>query len=378
MAFTFVHTADWQIGKTFGGFPEDKAAILKRARLDAVARIAAQARTKGAAHVLVAGDIFDAETLPDQTLREALSIMRKCADLTWHLLPGNHDPARPGGLWQRVRALGGPLANVRAHDTQGATEIAPGVHLLAAPLTSRAASGDPTAWMDSAATPEGALRIGLAHGSVQGFGSLGEAAVQIAQDRPERAGLAYLALGDWHGARQIGPRVWYSGTPEPDRYVRNEPGHALVVRLASPSAAPEVERVATAEFHWSQRAVQLDSLADIEAVAVEVAALGAASRSHLLALELAGQLSLAEHSALEARLEALAAELFWLEHDAADLHVAADGADEAMIGGGVIGEVAARLRAVAAADDAQARAVAELALRKLYGYARQAGEGRRS
>jgi len=232
--------------------------------------------------------------------------------------------------------------------------------------------------MDSAATPEGALRIGLAHGSVQGFGSLGEAAVQIAQDRPERAGLAYLALGDWHGARQIGPRVWYSGTPEPDRYVRNEPGHALVVRLASPSAAPEVERVATAEFHWSQRAVQLDSLADIEAVAVEVAALGAASRSHLLALELAGQLSLAEHSALEARLEALAAELFWLEHDAADLHVAADGADQAMIGGGVIGEVAARLRAVAAADDAQARAVAELALRKLYGYARQAGEGRRS
>ena len=44
VTFTFVHTADWQIGKTFGAFPEEKASVLRHARLDAIDRIAEAAR----------------------------------------------------------------------------------------------------------------------------------------------------------------------------------------------------------------------------------------------------------------------------------------------------------------------------------------------
>ena len=96
--------------------------------------------------------------------------------------------------------------------------------VLPAPLTAKSTSRDPTAWMDAAATPSGSLRIGLAHGSVQGFGSAGEANVPIDPARAKSAGLAYLALGDWHGTTRISERVWYSGTPEPDGFPRQRAG----------------------------------------------------------------------------------------------------------------------------------------------------------
>ena len=49
------------------------------------------------------------------------------------------------------------------------------VFLLPAPLPHIANVDDLTGYMDKEATPEGAIRIGMAHGSIQGFGSDGEA-----------------------------------------------------------------------------------------------------------------------------------------------------------------------------------------------------------
>jgi hypothetical protein len=94
-------------------------------------------------------------------------------------------------------------ANIHLHLTPEAVPMADGsAWLLPAVLTRRHAGADPTGPMDSAATPDGAIRIGLAHGSVTSFGTDAASTHNlIAFDRPERAGLGYLALGDWHGAQ---------------------------------------------------------------------------------------------------------------------------------------------------------------------------------
>jgi len=41
MTFTFIHTADWQLGKPFANFPSDLAGELAAARFSAIGRIAA-------------------------------------------------------------------------------------------------------------------------------------------------------------------------------------------------------------------------------------------------------------------------------------------------------------------------------------------------
>ena len=52
---------------------------------------------------------------------------------------------------------------------------------------------------------------------MQSFSEDGNPA-QIPADRVETAGLAFLALGDWHGQLGIGPRTWYAGTPEAEAF----------------------------------------------------------------------------------------------------------------------------------------------------------------
>jgi DNA repair exonuclease SbcCD nuclease subunit len=372
MQFTFVHTADWQIGKRFGAFPAEKAAVLREERLRAVDRVAEAGRAAGATAVLVAGDVFDSETVSEALTGTLLARLKAHPKLAWHLLPGNHDPARAGGVWEAIVAAGLP-ANVIVHAEPRAAELAPGVMLLPAPLTAKSTSRDPTEWMDAVETPAGTLRIGLAHGSVQGFGSEGEANVPLDPARAKSAQLSYLALGDWHGTTAISERVWYAGTPEPDSFPDNEPGHALIVTIEG-ARAPKVERVATAHFTWARRRQTVESAKALDAIEAEFARLGSAASRWLINLKLDGQVTLAERAAIEARLSQLATQVFFLEADLTELHAAAAASDLEALGSGVLGTVAQRLKATAEGGDKDAR-IAERALRKLFALARRAQVG---
>ncbi len=367
MGFTFIHTADWQIGKRFGAFGPDKAAVLRAQRLDAVGRIAEAAKAAGAGAVLVAGDVLDSETLPDSLAGQLFARLKSYPKLVWHLLPGNHDPARAGGVWESL-ADGGLPANVRVHAREGLAEIAPGVGLLTAPLTAKSTSRDPTAFMDAAASPAGAIRIGLAHGSVQGFGSAGDANVLLDPARVKSARLDYLALGDWHGTTRISDRVWYSGTPEPDGFRDNEPGHVLAVTIAAAGAVPKVERIPTAHYTWLRREHRLERADGLAALEAEVDGFGSGASRRLLALTLAGLVSLAEFAAIEQRLARLAPQLFHLQTDTAALTTEAAISDLEALGPGVLGTVAQRLKAAADGKGEDA-ATAQRALRKLFALA---------
>ena len=265
MGITFIHSADWHIGRRFKGFEPDVARPLEEARLDIIDRLGAVAADAGARHALIAGDVFDSPAVADKLVRQALERMRRRAHVTWWLLPGNHDPARQGSVWQRVldlmpdgAAAGSSAAgNVRLLTEPAPVEIEPGVVVLPAPLHARTSPVDPTAWFGGCTTPPGTIRIGLAHGSTKlDFGSAG-ANVPIDPQGAVRHRLNYLALGDWHGVREVGPGAWYSGTPEPDSFDDNGQGYALVVRIPGAGLPSEVTPVKTAWFDWRDIALDL-------------------------------------------------------------------------------------------------------------------------
>jgi DNA repair exonuclease SbcCD nuclease subunit len=245
----FLHSADWQLGKPFGRFDPDVRAALTEARFDAIDALGKAAVEHGVSHVVVAGDVFDTEGPEDRTIVQAVSRMSRYP-VKWWLLPGNHDFARNGGLWGRVRQRAGdhiiilPEPNPR--------EIEPGVWLLPAPLTHRHNLDDPTEQFDAMSTPGARLRVGIAHGSVRDFGSQGETKNQIAPDRAGRSNLDYLALGDWHGTLKVNARTWYAGTPETDRFQRDDPGQALLVDLEA-GREPQVTSLRTGRFQWLRR-----------------------------------------------------------------------------------------------------------------------------
>lgn len=62
---SILHTADWQIGRVFAQFEPDDAAALFEARFAVVERLAGIATDRSVDAVLVAGDVFDAQTVAD-------------------------------------------------------------------------------------------------------------------------------------------------------------------------------------------------------------------------------------------------------------------------------------------------------------------------
>lgn len=301
--FHFIHASDLHLGKPFGQFDDGLRGRLAEARHGAIGRLADVARAQGAAHVLLAGDTFDGTFVSARVRTQALAAMSEARDLTWWILPGNHDPVAAEPLWDAVRRDAGP--GLRVLDAAVPVDMAPGVTLLPAPVTHRATGRDLTAWMDEA--PGDGLRIGLAHGGVIAFGSDTESGEVIPPDRAAQARLDYLALGDWHGQRPAGVRAWYSGTPERDSFRHAGPGAALAVTL-EPGAPPRVAPVPVGTFDW--QAPELVLTPQMDAVATVTDSLpgaGLARRDMLVRVSLAGRVGLPARAALEAVLGDMAA-----------------------------------------------------------------------
>lgn len=366
MAVTLIHTADWQLGKQFANVSGDAGAALRMQRVKTVEKVARLAVERQADAVLVAGDVFDDNKVGDETLRRALLAMAGF-DGPWLLLPGNHDPALAESAWTRLARLGVP-PNVRL-----LTEAAPELLLdgrlaiLPAPLRRRHDALDPTLWFDAAGTPEGAVRVGLAHGRIAGvLPEASEAINEIARDRASRDGLDYLALGDWHGTFRVDERTWYSGTPETDRFKENESGGALAVRIAGPGAAPEVERVATGRFAWRTLAFRIGGREDLAALEAALAAQSAPDRL-VLRLILEGAVDLAVRAALEELCAQWSARLLHLrlEGDALIAEASEDDLDRIDQTGFVRGAIE-RVRAMQRDPAHPDRGHAAAALQRLY------------
>lgn len=314
-----LHTADWQIGRQYPRFEPEDAAALSEARFTVVERIARHASQGKFDAILVAGDVFDAQTVSDRTIRRLFNAMQ-AFDGPWVMIPGNHDAALAESVWSRAARLGVIPANVHValmpepvllHDAR--------IAVLPAPLTQRHTDRDLTAWFDRAQTPSGYFRIGLAHGSVQGILSEDiESANPIAPDRADSARLDYLALGDWHGMRSINDHTWYSGAPETDRFRNNESGHILEITLDTTAIRPQVNPLRIGQYTWDSRAMDLTVASDIELVLHYLQGL---SENHVVELGLRGRIDLADQARLNDGLGAAEARARVLEPDMTDLRL---------------------------------------------------------
>lgn len=338
----FIHSADWQIGKVFKRFG-GKEETLQSARLDAIETLGYLAAAEGVGHVVVAGDVYDNEAPSAVTLRAPLERMRQFPLVTWHLLPGNHDPHRPEGIWDRVNDVGLP-SNVRLCLESKPSEIEPDVFLLPCPLLRKSEVNDLTAWMNDAVTPASAIRIGLAHGAVVGFGTEGEASNQIDPARQKLAGLDYLALGDWHRTIQINPGTWYAGTPEPDRTGSQEQGKALIVDIPGPGVTPNVREAPTGRYQWITREFDLVDGSEFPDIETQIRSLPQLSKT-VLRLRLRGTSSLAARAGFANRQTGIEAALFSLDVDLSTLMSRPTDADlESIDFDGVLRQAADRLK----------------------------------
>jgi DNA repair exonuclease SbcCD nuclease subunit len=262
MSLTFIHTSDWHLGFTYRRLGA-RAQESYQWRFDAVNRLFDLARENVAQFILVAGDVFHTSSPSQEVQRQAAELLR-ATPCPIYLIPGNHDPHIPGGAWQNspfANALAGHQFVHLLLDVKP-LQIANGkAELFPCPLTQTDATIDPTAWIPSTGDSS-IFRIGLAHGQWRGyFGPMEKTASH--QINPERANLChldYLALGDYHSYTPANHdaavrRTYYSGTPEVTARDETRSGHALLVKIETPGAIPNVTPIAVGTLqlsHWGK------------------------------------------------------------------------------------------------------------------------------
>ncbi|MFZ9270526.1 MAG: metallophosphoesterase [Prochlorococcaceae cyanobacterium] len=325
---TVLHTADWQIGKPYGRVIDpDKRSRLRQLRLDAISRIAELSASTGASAVVIAGDLFDSPT-PAASEVSAVCAAIGSIDCPTLVVPGNHDHGGPGSVWQSPlfeserRRRAAQLVVLQEPTPYELEELV----VLPCGLKQRHDSQDPCSWLgqlDWNTLPSNKPRLVLAHGGVNGFG-----ASDLDDENPTgpvnlinlKAAwfeqIDYVALGDWHGCKQVQAKAWYSGTPEPDRFARSadyQSGMVLEVALQR-GALPVVRPHSTGTAGWHALQMALSSDADLQQLERQLDQLLAGRVGFdLLLLELEGTLSIGAQQRLEALLQRFEAQLLRLK-----------------------------------------------------------------
>ena len=326
---TFLHTADWQLGKPYGSVADpDKRVALQDERFAAISRIGNAVHQHGATFVVVAGDMFDSPS-PSKTV-----VSKACAaigelQIPVYVIPGNHDHSGPLGPWghpffKQEREQLAPNLHVLLSPQP---VEAPGALLFPCPLLRRHESEDLTAWLrypDAllAALPSHLPRIVLAHGSVQGFGAdtdpddISTGVNQIDLTALGAHHWDYIALGDWHGCKQVATNAWYAGTPEPDRFPRGadyQAGRVLAVQVTR-GQAPTVTPVQTGEIGWHTLTPTFYGHDDLNGLLTRYAdKIGNRVGRDLLRIELSGALGMDALDTLDRALDTWSTRLLRLD-----------------------------------------------------------------
>jgi len=276
----FLHVADLHLGLRITRFDEDACGRVGEARFTALQRLRDEGAKRQVDFILVAGDVFDDHTIGHGDAERTFAIFESKADACpVFIIPGNHDPLAPGGVWDRDPWLR-EQPHRRVHFLRNAEPIQVRdrpVTIFPCPLKQRRSMDDPTAWIAKhlRAEGDGQFRIGLAHGSLNYGLRLPEDDHLIRPDAATVYELDYLALGHWHkkfvfkSADGV-ERTAYPGTHEPmgfpgglaagwasysadgdaERFQDDGVGRALLVTIEAPGAPPKIEDVEIGRLRW--------------------------------------------------------------------------------------------------------------------------------
>ena len=401
MSIRFLHAADLHLGLRITRFNEEACKRIGEARFKALDRLKAKAAELAVDFVLIAGDLFDDHSVSLTAISErTFKIFEgKGWNCPVYIIPGNHDPLSPGGVWEREPwKREQPILRVHFLRTPEPVAVPEKpVALFPCPLRHRKSLDDPTEWIAKHPRAPGdeTIRIGLAHGSLNALPNLPPDDHLIRRDAADAYDLDYLALGHWHkpfshkSADGI-VRTAYCGTHEPmrfpgvsaslstgwtaysadeksDLFADDGHGWANLVTIDAPRAAPRIEPIEIGYLHWISETCDLTSHS-LGELTGRIAALEPASLT-ILRLKLTGVLDLEKHAKIDEELRAIVDGRFHVGSrvDADELlGKPNDGELRRLVGDGVLSRVLNQLELDFASPDAPTKRLAGHAIKQLY------------
>src|ERR1019366_2979173 len=161
----FLHTADWQLGMTRHFLSDEAQARFTAARIEAITNIGALAVEEGCSFVVVGGDVFESNQVERQVVVRSLEAMKSTPDVTFYLLPGNHDPLDAASVFRSKTFVDNCPANVVMLENSNPVIAADGVEIIGAPWSNKRPLVDLVARSVADLPSDGARRVVVGHGS---------------------------------------------------------------------------------------------------------------------------------------------------------------------------------------------------------------------
>ena len=182
--------------------------------------------------LLIAGDLFDADRVSQDTVDFVRRLFESAGSLPIIIAPGNHDPYTPSS---RYATTTWPTnVHIFPKPEWVAIEIGEALTVHGFAVDGPDISSNPFGSLEL--PNDGRVHVAVAHGAERGCLPEGQklyAPFSAAESVPP--GLRYLALGHYHGFKHIevptDAEVWYSGSPEGHGFDETGMRHWLEVEI---------------------------------------------------------------------------------------------------------------------------------------------------
>ncbi|GMV84662.1 MAG: hypothetical protein AMXMBFR80_05200 [Dehalococcoidia bacterium] len=227
-----VHTSDVHLG-AYAGNGDGRCHERRLLMEGTFRRVIDLANDSGASMLVIAGDFFDNDRVPEDTVAFAASEIRRFRGQTL-LLPGNHDPIDPGSIYWRhdMEAIAKRLTIVREHrgeliEPEGIDAVFWGRGYLESDWHFKPLEGLPERL-------DRRWHIALGHGHFipEGGDSHRSLPIREAEIAAAAGHWDYMAFGHWEPHADVssgGVTAIYSGAPMPLSDANRRAGMAAVV-----------------------------------------------------------------------------------------------------------------------------------------------------
>lgn len=322
MSLRILHTADNHIGISFGRYPESTQGRLIEERFTALERIVATANEREAHFLVVAGDLFDKQTVTKKQIELAVGILAGFEGEHVLVLAGNHDyyEGAKNKLWKWFQdaAEGTCILALLEPTTKRFACDDVEVCFYACPCPSKHGENHMIGWVADAEKPDGLIHIGLAHGNVEGLGLDAEQRYfNMSEEDMRGAGVHTWLLGHIHvpapAPGMTGrPLYFMPGIHTPDSVKCSHPGHAWWIELEADGSCRH-EQLSVGGVRFTRLRRELRGASEIESLRTECSALDGPNT--VLDLQLSGRLKNEEMADLRNLLNDLKAEFLDVKPD---------------------------------------------------------------
>lgn len=312
MPLRIMHTSDVHIGMTFRHYPDEIREKLVEARFAVLEKIVDQAESQQCHLLVVAGDLFEKQSISKKDLLRVKQILAAFSSGTVCVLPGNHDYINDStSLWHTfMQDLPDNLLVLDQEERVTLTEGDYTVTLYPAPCHNKHSNTHNLSWVEEVPIEDGDreaghFHVGIAHGALTGISpDLAGQYYNMTLETLEKLSQDLWLLGHTHLpypgiSTPRNASIYNAGAPEPDGMDCQHEGGAWFVEIDE-NRHIEAHRIVTGTFRFRDIVEEVKNEADFQRILDQYTGgeRENAAQQTLLRLKLQGYL---EEEAYEAR-----------------------------------------------------------------------------